>query len=609
MVFLPVSQLRGLVMPRRRSSIRQGTRSDQASAAQAAERGAGPDPTTSVYFVSSFSAPTACRSLATGLINSNGAIVGGGAAVDTMAHELGHNLGLLHTDVLNSDGSESAGAQVNNNNLMQSLFRMVPTSASDTRIGSTIDLLTSGQGTQVRNQLFTAGLLDVTVGRPGPGWCTSLVAGCIFGISASSGGGAPGESLTGMKLRFLHASDLADFDSTAMSVNCSVSSSALPLSGGGVELDYAFPTGCIAAGDHSHFSLDYPEDPSATCGLCGRPTIYTPPFSVELDYATGFTSTALATRPGNFIASNPVELGFVNSDYGLRDVPFDPTGFDIDSHAAPASVAEPGSASAARWDRRLILGFVPPLALTITRHGLPCISISTPRQSARRSLCCCRALRWQHRIFSREDALAIAFRRGVKLPWPAENASLRAGSRQASDRAFADHRAVEIGKRPDHPHHHTPSRSGRVDALNNRPERGARFCHTHYDLQHVLQRVRQPIELPNNNSVALMETFQQPMQFRPIPATAGGHVLKNAPTACSKKRLGLTTIHLIVAWGHAGVAKHSCSLVRRPFHGMFRIAETEKHATPASDIRASSSRQEKFRLRRQETTQRFPGSS
>jgi hypothetical protein len=348
LVFLPVSQLRDssyqttIVDP-------SGNPIDQAHQLLRLPNAAqSPNPTTlDVYFVASLQRTDSVPIFGYGLINSNGAIVGGGAAVDTMAHELGHNLGLLHTDLLNSDGSESAGAQVNNNNLMQSLFRMVPTSASDTRIGSTIDLLTSGQGTQVQNPLFTAGLLDVTVGRPGPGWCTSLVAGCIFGISASSAGGAPGESLTGMKLRFLHASDLADFDSTAMSINCSVSSSALPLSGGGVELDYAFPTGCIAAGDHSHFSLDYPEDPSATCGLCGRPTLYTPPFSVEFDYATGFTSTALYDATGDdFVASNPVELGFVGTPtYGLGvTVPFDPTEFDVDSHAAPVSVAEPGSA-------------------------------------------------------------------------------------------------------------------------------------------------------------------------------------------------------------------------------------------------------------------------
>ena len=51
------------------------------------------------------------------------------------------------------------------------------------------------------------------------------------------------------------------------------------------------------------------------------------------------------------------------------------------------------------------------------------------------------------RLASRKDALReLVFLGGAKLPWATKYASRRAGGRQASDRSFADHRAVRVDR-------------------------------------------------------------------------------------------------------------------------------------------------------------------
>lgn len=293
------------------------------------------DPTVlDVYFVNTLVRSDGGTIHGFGLIGSNGAIVDSGAALDSMAHEIGHNLGLTHVDSI-------PGMQ---NNLMQSVGRTLPATVADVSLDglSGTDRLTgsilpsplgTGQIGQARQPLFTVGLLGFKSSQVTS--CTTLIEGCTFSLQGLGTSGSSADSLATLRIRFLHASDVVgagDF----RSINCSATPSTLALSNGGIEFDYVLPAGCLGSGDAGHFDLSYPEDP-AGCSLCGRPDIYTPPFSFEFDATGGITSTALFDATSQSVSSqNPVSLGFVGSPVrGIgTDVPYDPLAIDIDTSAA-----------------------------------------------------------------------------------------------------------------------------------------------------------------------------------------------------------------------------------------------------------------------------------
>jgi hypothetical protein len=51
-------------------------------------------------------------------------------------------------------------------------------------------------------------------------------------------------------------------------------------------------------------------------------------------------------------------------------------------------------------------------------------------------------------------------------------------------------------------------------------------------IQQVFQRTGQPIQLPNDENIALAELIQGFLQFGAIPATARGQFLKNFGRSC-----------------------------------------------------------------------------
>jgi hypothetical protein len=109
-------------------------------------------------------------------------------------------------------------------------------------------------------------------------------------------------------------------------------------------------------------------------------------------------------------------------------------------------------------------------------------------------------------LATRKDTFGdLSFLGGIKLPWSTENTSVGAGGREAGCSALADRRALELVECTDHPHHHSTGRSGCVDPLDNRSEAGARRRDTSHDGEHLLERPRQLIERPNDDSVTPTE--------------------------------------------------------------------------------------------------------
>src|SRR5690242_9308592 len=67
-----------------------------------------------------------------------------------------------------------------------------------------------------------------------------------------------------------------------------------------------------------------------------------------------------------------------------------------------------------------------------------------------------------------------------------------------------------------------------VDRLGNRAEARAGVPDSLHDMQHVLERARQAVELPDDDDVTLPQLIEHALQLGPVPASAGGGFFKNA---------------------------------------------------------------------------------
>ena len=99
------------------------------------------------------------------------------------------------------------------------------------------------------------------------------------------------------------------------------------------------------------------------------------------------------------------------------------------------------------------------------------------------------------------------------------------GGSEARGRALADHGPFELGKRPRHLHRHASGGCGGIDVFGKLTETGARLADLLRDVRHVLQRPRQPIELPHHGR---QQVVQQAMRLRPVPSSAGDLLLEQA---------------------------------------------------------------------------------
>ncbi len=276
--------------------------------------------TLNLYFVDSLTSPLGAV-YGYGLTGSNGAVVSAAAQVDAVAHELGHNLGLLHTDKV--PGSET--------NLMRSVGRTVPTSLGDITSGQT-DVLTSSQIATAQQPLFTIKGASAQVNF------NDIIQQELQDYTLSFTGNGSGESLTALKIRYLDARKVLAGNLDVLQIsqfgNCYASGSASLVDGtgagalqitstnqlsieyfdketpitGGLEAVINLKPGCIA--DASKVPLN----------LFANATL---PFSFEFDFSDGVTSTGLFdATTGVASSTNPITVGFIGQPtLGLGQMP------------------------------------------------------------------------------------------------------------------------------------------------------------------------------------------------------------------------------------------------------------------------------------------------
>ncbi len=260
--------------------------------------GQNANPTTlNAWFVDTLQTSTGAPVYGTGFIGGNGIILptqanpdtGGFAALDTLAHETGHNLGLTHVDQTSNASPY---------NLMQSSGRTVPGDPCQISAFScanpfapTTDDMLAQQIAQVQNPLFTVGLAHVTatVDQGDPTVCAPGAATCNIHIAFDPATST--QSLLAFKIRFLDPNATPGLFVTGSSpegIACAQSEYLVPPDGSALQCNFA--PGAFTSGDTFDLTLDYSQSSNGN--------YYVAPFSMEFDFSTGVASV------GNFASSS-----------------------------------------------------------------------------------------------------------------------------------------------------------------------------------------------------------------------------------------------------------------------------------------------------------------
>ena len=80
-----------------------------------------------------------------------------------------------------------------------------------------------------------------------------------------------------------------------------------------------------------------------------------------------------------------------------------------------------------------------------------------------------------------------------------------------------------------------------------------------HNVQHVLQRTRQTVELPDDDGIAFPQVVEQAMQFGPIPATAGGGFLEQALQPAALSAFVCKELFWSSPFGYPGIAEQSAA--------------------------------------------------
>jgi filamentous hemagglutinin family protein len=262
-------------------------------------------------------------------INGNGIVIDQGARIDTLPHEIGHNLGLDH-------GTFGAGAA---NNLMTSgSIRVSPASVADIAPnGQALDQLNAAQIAEARNPLFSVGLARV-VAEQGAGADIARCRDFLNGFRCLQVNYDPSlpsaTQLKSLQLRFL----TDDFLNTGITgiLDPHAGTTRLltpefsPLPGGGVNVKFTFAPGDFEFGDEFLIA----ERP--LFGGSGNPLSFT------FDFANGF-STQGSFDGISASSDRPLEITYDGDPLVPNFVPLSDL-FEVDPAGPLAAVPEPSTA-------------------------------------------------------------------------------------------------------------------------------------------------------------------------------------------------------------------------------------------------------------------------
>jgi len=144
-------------------------------------------------------------------------------------------------------------------------------------------------------------------------------------------------------------------------------------------------------------------------------------------------------------------------------------------------------------------------------------------------------------VNSFEDGLAAA------LP------TTGAGRDKAGHRPLADQAVLELGERAKEVKDQPTTAAVGVDGFGERSEADAALVKVVDDLDQVLQRPREAVELPDHQRVALAHRAQAGGQLRPLAELAGCLLLEQLLAAGATERVKLQ-LRVLVLRTHAGIA-------------------------------------------------------
>ncbi len=125
----------------------------------------------------------------------------------------------------------------------------------------------------------------------------------------------------------------------------------------------------------------------------------------------------------------------------------------------------------------------------------------------------------------------------VELGRPPPNSALSPSCLEPSSGTLADHRSLELGKAPDHLHHHPAPGGGGVHGLGQAAKPGTCCIDLLQDVQEILEGAGEPVELPNHDDIARPKLIEEATELGAVPPSPGRLLLEHPDRAGLPKGL------------------------------------------------------------------------